>query len=416
MLTNYLKITLAVMQRRKMFTFITLFGISMTLSILIVLTAFYEHIFSGNYPEVNRDRCLYATLLEEENTKESGVRRGPMSLYYINSYIKTLKTPEKVAFSTVPNTINIYGNGKKLRLFFKYTDPVFWEITQFEFLEGKPYTQKDVDNNEQVVIINTDTRDDYFGKGESAVGKTMEINGQNLKVIGVVRGCPITRLVVAADLYLPYHLQKKASADVKEYNGGYTAIVMAKTSADLPKIQQEYAEIVPRIPLLTYGGFKPDRLNAGLSTYFDSIVRDMFFGSGDGSARTRFYLFVTIFALLFMSLPAINLVNINISRILERASEIGIRKAFGASAQKLVTQFVIENIILTIFGGLLAILISAVFIWWFNGSHLIPYADLAINWTVVAVALALSLVFGLMSGVYPAWRMSRLPAVEALKG
>lgn len=416
MLTNYLKITLAVMQRRKMFTFITLFGISMTLSILIVLTAFYEHLFSANYPEPNRERCLYATLIEEQNTKEMGTRRGPMSLYYINTYIKTLKTPEKIGYSTVPNTVNVYGNGKKLRLFFKYTDPVFWEITQFEFLEGKPYIQRDIDNNEHVVIINNETRDDYFGKGVPAVGKMLEINGQHLKVIGVIRGCPITRLVVAADVYMPYHLQKKASTDAKEYNGNYTAIVLAKTPADLPGIQQEYAEIVPRIPLLSYGGFTPDRLNTTLSTYFDCIVRDMFFGGGPGSARTRFYLFVSIFALLFMSLPAINLVNINISRILERASEIGIRKAFGASAQKLVIQFVIENIILTLFGGLLAILISGAFIWWFNGSQLIPYADLAVNWTVVSVALALSLVFGLMSGVYPAWRMARLPAAEALRG
>jgi len=415
MLTNYLKITLAVMQRRKMFTFITLFGISMTLSILIVLAAFYEHIFSASYPEINRDRCLYATLLEEENTKEGGIRRGPMSLFYINTYIKTLKTPEKVAYSTVPNTVNTYGNGKKISLFFKYTDPIFWEITQFEFLEGKPYTQRDIDNNESVAIINDETRDDYFGKNVSAIGKTIEINGQYLRVVGVVRGCPITRMVVAADVYMPWHLQKRASV-TNELNGNYTAIILAKTPADLPKIQQEYADLVPRIPLSETGGFKPDKLNTSLSSYFDSIVRDMFFGAGDSSARSRFYLFVVVFALLFMSLPAINLVNINISRILERASEIGIRKAFGASAQTLVTQFVIENIILTLFGGIVAILISAVFLWWFNNSNLIAYADLAVNWTVVAVALTLSLVFGLMSGVYPAWRMSRLPAVEALKG
>lgn len=415
MLTNYLKITLAIMQRRKMFTFITLFGISMTLSILIVLTAFYEHVFAATYPEVNRDRCLYATLLEEENTKDGGMRRGPFSLFYINTYIKSLKTAEKVAFSTVPNTVNTYGNGKKISLFFKYTDPVFWEITQFEFLEGKPYTQREIDNNESVAIINDQTRDDYFGKGVSAIGKTIEINGQYLRVIGVVRGCPITRLVTAADVYMPYHLQKRSGATT-ELNGSYTAIVLAKSPGDLPKIQQEYAGVLPRIPLQETGGFKPDRLNSSLSSYFDSIVRDMFFGSGNTSARTRFYLFVSLFALLFMSLPAINLVNINISRILERASEIGIRKAFGASAKTLVTQFVIENIILTIFGGVVAILISTAFIWWFNQSNLIAYADLTVNWTVAAVALVLSLVFGLMSGVYPAWRMSRLPAVEALKG
>lgn len=416
MLRNYLKITLAVMQRRKVFTLISLFGISMTLSILIVLTAFYEHLFSANYPESNRDRSLYATLIEEVRTEEGGMRRGPMSLSYIKKYIQPLKSAEKVGFSTQPNTVNTYGNGKKLRLFFKYTDPVFWEITQFEFLEGRPYTQRDIDNNEQVAIINDETRDDYFGKGVSPIGKIIEINGQYLRVVGVVRGCPITRVLVSADVYMPYNLQKKDPEASLSLGGEYTAIVLGKTKADLPKIEQEYSELVPRIPLSTYGGFKPDKLNARLSPYFESLVRDMFFGSAGDTARVRFFTFLAVFALLFMSLPAINLVNINISRILERASEIGIRKAFGASSRILVGQFVTENIIMTLIGGLLAILISALFLWWFNHSQLIAYADLTINWTVVAVALLLSLVFGLMSGVYPAWRMSRLPAVEALRG
>ena len=52
-----------------------------------------------------------------------------------------------------------------------------------------------------------------------------------------------------------------------------------------------------------------------------------------------------------MLLPAINLVNLNVSRILERASEIGVRKAFGASSRTLVGQFVVENVVLTLVGG-----------------------------------------------------------------
>ncbi len=52
-------------------------------------------------------------------------------------------------------------------------------------------------------------------------------------------------------------------------------------------------------------------------------------------------------ALLFMLLPTVNLVNLNVSRIMERASEIGVRKAFGASSRTLVGQFVVENLVLT---------------------------------------------------------------------
>jgi putative ABC transport system permease protein len=313
--------------------------------------------------------------------------------------------------------VNTYGNGHKLSLFFKYTDPIFWEITGFEFLEGRPYTQKEIDNNEAVAVINDITRDDYFGKGVPATGKYIEINGQNLRVIGVVRGCPITRMMVAADIYMPYHLQKQdPNGAIQNLGGSYMAIVMGKSKENLPAIQKEYAELIPKIPLTTVNGFTPDKLNANMSTYFESIVRDIFFSQSGGSIYVRFYAFVVLLALLFMSLPAINLVNINISRILERSSEIGIRKAFGASSRTLVAQFVTENILLTLIGGLLAIVMSSLFLWWFNQSQYIAYADLSINWTVALAALLLSLVFGLMSGVYPAWRMSRLPAVEALRG
>jgi putative ABC transport system permease protein len=66
-------------------------------------------------------------------------------------------------------------------------------------------------------------------------------------------------------------------------------------------------------------------------------------------------------------------------------------------------------------GGLIALILSVGFIYWFNQSQLIPYSDLSIDWKVLAAAFILSLIFGLMSGVYPAWRMSKLPVVEALK-
>lgn len=401
------------MGRRKFFTFISLFGICMTLTVLIVLTAFYEHVFSGNYPEPNNHRTLYSMRVKMVEQARGYSNSGPMSISFINKYLKTLKTPEKVAFTSQPNTVNTYHNGKKLKLFFKYTDPVFWEIAQFDFLEGQPYTQQQVDNNEAVAIINDATRDDYFGKGTPALGKAIEINGKSLRIIGVVRGSPITRLMVSADVYMPYNLQKGDIND-PSYSGSYMAMVLAKSKADLPKVKAEYADVVSRIPPMKFPDFTPDILESQLGSFLETMVIFEFFK--DDSGLSIFYLLLLVFALMFMTLPAINLVNINVSRIMERASEIGIRKAFGASVRTMTHQFIVENIIVTVLGGALALVLSALLLWWFNHSQLIAYADLRIDWTVALVAFVLSLLFGIMSGVYPAWRMSKLPVVEALKG
>ena len=124
---------------------------------------------------------------------------------------------------------------------------------------------------------------------------------------------------------------------------------------------------------------------------------------------------LSIFIFLFLILPTLNLVNINISRIMERSSEIGVRKAFGASSRTLVLQFIVENIILTFLGGVIGIVLSIIFINIFNNSGAIPNGHLAINGTVLLYTFLACLVFGIISGVYPAWRMSRMQVVNALK-
>jgi putative ABC transport system permease protein len=157
-----------------------------------------------------------------------------------------------------------------------------------------------------------------------------------------------------------------------------------------------------------------DQLFTFADTYLESFTRSMF-GKGNESGMGMFYLIIVTFVFLFMLLPTLNLVNINISRIMERSSEIGVRKAFGASSRTLVFQFIVENIILTFLGGLIGIILSFIIISVFNNSQLIANAHLSMNITVMFYSVIACLVFGFISGVYPAWRMSRMQVVNALK-
>ena len=92
--------------------------------------------------------------------------------------------------------------------------------------------------------------------------------------------------------------------------------------------------------------------------------------------------------LLFVLIPTVNLVNINISRIMERASEIGVRKAFGAPARTLVGQFLIENILLTIVGGLVGFVLSIVALRVIDQSGSDRYAQFTLNPRVFAYGMA----------------------------
>jgi putative ABC transport system permease protein len=125
---------------------------------------------------------------------------------------------------------------------------------------------------------------------------------------------------------------------------------------------------------------------------------------------------IVVAMVLFMLLPALNLVNLNTGRIMERRSEIGVRKAFGATSAQLVWQLVVENMLLCLAGGALGLAAARVVLWWLESSQLIPYLKVDLNLAVFGYGLLLSLLFGLMSGVIPAWKMSRLDPVHALKG
>lgn len=411
MLKNYFKIAIAVLKRRKFFTFISLFGISFTLAILIVLTAFYDHLVSPGYPDYHRHRSLYVNSIVQKHTVKQSHSQNPPSFYFLDRFVATLKTPEKVAISSIFEPTNTYVNNRKLVINIKYTNQAFWDVQEFRFLEGKPYNQQQIAAGEKIAVISKGTRDDYFGDAPTVVGRYIETNNIRYRVIGVVDNVPKAMLYSYADMYLPYTLSAADMAN-KQYNGNYTAILLGRSEADLDAMKAEYAAMISKVPIDT-ASF--NYLASSADTYLASFSR-VLGGKAEGdSGVTRFITYVSIFVFLFMLLPTINLVNINTSRIMERSSEIGVRKAFGASSGTLAIQFIVENLILTFLGGLLGLLLSGLILAVVNSSELIPNARLTINFTVLAAFVLACLVFGLMSGVFPAWRMSRMQIVAALK-
>ena len=407
MLKNYFKIAIAVLKRRKFFTFISLFGISFTLTIIIVLAAFIDNILSANYPETNRDRSLYIISMQQRDPVHQGQMSGPLSFYFLNHFVSTMKTPAKVAISSLFASTNTYVNNKKLVINVKYTNADFWDVLQYQFIEGKPYTKQQINNGEHVAVISEDTKKEYFGDVSSVVGKYIEADNVQYRVAGVVKSVPVTQLISSGDLFLPYTVSK-TDYNAKTYMGSYTAVLLANSKSDFTKIKDEYANIVSKLP--------PENKDFNeIHSFADTYLKSFLSFSNAGNGVTIILTVITAFILFVMLLPTLNLININISRILERSSEIGVRKAFGASSKTLVWQFIVENIILTFFGTALGLLFSFIILQVINNSDLISNIHLTINFTVLFYSLIVCLVFGLLSGVYPAWRMSRLQIVTALK-
>jgi putative ABC transport system permease protein len=324
-------------------------------------------------------------------------------------------------FSTAQDAFS-YVNGRRVRSRLKRTDAEFWRILEFTFLEGGPYTAEDVDSGRFVAVISAATRSRFFGGGP-ALGRSLEADGRRFRVVGVVPDVPQLREVPAAEIWTPLTTAKTDSYR-HELMGGFMAILLARSPDDFPAIKAEFKDRLKRLELPDPKRFDhvvavPEtRLERTASLLVAGSPVGRFMGTDDDgrSHLGRFFAAASLLALLFMLLPSVNLVNLSVSRILERASEIGVRKAFGATSRTLVGQFVLENLLLTLVGGLLGFVLAAAVLHGLTESGLVPYAHFALNARVFLWGLLLAVVFGALSGCYPAWRMARLHPVQALGG
>jgi putative ABC transport system permease protein len=415
MLKNYLKVALKVLARRKFFTFISLFGISLTLLVLMVATALIDHSLAPQAPETRSDRTLgiYNMSMRGPDvtwTSEPGYA-------FVDRYVRpmaALPGVERIALASQAATVVSYVGGRKIESKLMRTDGVFWQILDFSFLEGGPFTAEDEKNANFVAVISESTRRRFFGGGP-ALGRTIEADGQRFRVVGVVPDVPSLRLSSAADLWVPISTAK-SSIYKQHFMGGFHALILARSRAYFPPIKAEF-----QARLREAEHHLPDpktykTLKGSADTLFEAAAHQ--FTPGDSTevrpGRVRAALFLLM--LLFMLLPTLNLVNINLSRILDRASEIGVRKAFGASSRTLVGQFIVENLVLTLIGAGVGLVLAGLTLAALNTSGLIPYSRLALNYRIFFYGLAIALFFGVLSGVYPAWRMSKLHPVQALRG
>ncbi|GAB2963523.1 ABC transporter permease [Hymenobacter coalescens] len=413
MLLSYLKIAWKVLLRRKFFTFISLFGISFTLMVLLVLVAAVDHFNGAHAPEKRLDRMLFVNMLVQR-FKDGGSQNSPVSAHFIDTYVRPMRTPELVGFSSLGNSATTFAGNQTQTLSVRYTDANFWRVMDFDYLDGRPYSAVEVKQRARVCVISRHTARIFFGTEHGVTGRTLDIGPYRYRVAGVVPDVPAIRLYSSADVWLPYTLNAAEIGD-RRLDGQYVAMLLAPSREATDAVREEFEQVMHRVPLPDPKRY--DRLAAHADPALAGIVRQI--TSQQESSDDGMSLFLTgcaVLALLFMLLPALNLVNLNVTRIMERASEIGVRKAFGASRQVLVGQFLVENLVLALVGGALGLGLAALVLELLNESQFIAYSHFGLSWRAFAVGLGLTVVFGLMSGVYPAWKMSRLNPNEALRG
>jgi len=440
MFTNYFKLAIKVLGRRKFFTFVSLFGISFTLMVLMLLTSFLDAQLGANKPISEKDRMVFldrgvmkymrldtiweidSTLLDgvmlydstmqtEEN--QSSYSSSSMGWYILNEYLRDLEAVEKTSFYSGGRTFDFFLKSKKMSLSGNYTDANFWQIYDFEFLEGQPFLAQQVENQAQVIILNTKTAEAFFGKTAGVVGETINLEGKNYEVIGVVKRPSTAVSALNSDVFLPLTHINPRRLEGQDMLGPFEAVFMAYQPNQKEDIIAELKHIADNMQMPN-----PERYNRLIltgKTFTEGFASDLLEQDKPKKSKRTMILILGGLLSLFVLIPTLNLINLNISRILERSDEIGVRKAFGATARHILTQFVFENVILTFIGGTIGLALGLLALSIFNKSQVLGDVILHFNMNVFLYSLFICLIFGILSGIIPAFRMSRMNIINALK-
>jgi putative ABC transport system permease protein len=412
MFRNYLLTAWKVFMRRKLFTAINLACIVLTLVVLMVIASLLETAIFPKGVEGKSDRFLQIIMVRMDSEGSHSISRTPLGFKLIDKYLKPMPGVERVAAVTIPQPVSVYQGDRVSELQMRRTDADYWKVLDFQLLAGRLPTADDDAGGRLVAVVNRSTAHKLFAGPAAAVGQKIDVGGRNFEIIGVVEDA--LHVNAYSDIWAP--LSTFSSSDYRNgLTGQFFALILANKAADLPRIRRDVERVASGV--VSDDPAKWTRIRFWADSKLDLFAR-LTVGNDEGpdSRAGKLLAIIGGAMLLFMLLPALNLVNLNTGRIMERRSEIGVRKAFGATSVQLAAQLVVENVLLCLAGGLIALVATAGALRWIESADLIPYLQVQMDLAVFGYGLLIATVFGLLSGVIPAWKMSRLDPVHALKG
>ena len=426
----YLKQAMQMLRQNKFFSIIYITGTGLAITMVMILAILYYFRTGNIAPEINRERMLviqHGKILNKTEGQGNGSSR--LSYPTIKECFFSMQTPEAVTailpigeqteFIQTPGSDEVY-NGLVMG-----TDVAFWKIFQFRFLAGKPYTEEEFTSGIRKAVVSESLARRLFNTSD-ATGKTFLLNFEEYQVSGVVEDVPSIAQFCYAEMWIPFTNRPSQIQGSKWCDfilGHMQLYILAKKPGDFDAIRREAEENCRR-----YSANIP-QYNFVLNEQPDTVLRAWL--RTDSFASPKFMkLFIQIFSVIFLLLlvPSINLTGMTASRMKKRMEELGIRKAFGAQNRTLLLQILYENLLLTLLGGLIGLLISYGLIFmlkgWllgnydWDGSSLTASIDLSpgmlINPAIFGYTLIFCLILNLMSALVPAWRALRRPIVDAL--
>ena len=348
------------MRQNKLFSSIYITGTGLSIAFTMVLFIIYYVKFAPVYPEYNRSRTLVIDMMnvtQKDNPGNYSCNHGVS--YKVVDMLKDLPHLDKIGASsmmgnylgyalTMPESNEVYMPIVNL------TDRGFWEVFTFDFIDGKPYEQADVEAGLPKAVISESLAKRIFTRSDVA-GEYIDFDGKDVQVCGVVKDASTATPITVGEIYLPLYFCDQLRPSSFDYglSGSVQLYLTAPSEDDIEPLRSEVQEVFKQHNL------QDTELDNNLlnqpDVWWKNYFRTECNHEPDIAKAVRSILYMLL-ALLFI--PAMNLCGMISSRMDERLSEMGLRKAYGATNRSLIGQILTENLLLTIIGGLLGLALA----------------------------------------------------------
>ena len=442
---GYFRQALALIREERLFSGIYIVGTALAIAFTMVMAVVYYIKLAPIYPEPNRARTVYfeGLCIEADNggKGQTGFSAQAYEEWFKNSPNIEYCSPTLLAAGTGKtqgkcHSFVVRGKDDYVDVVRNEVNADYFKIYEYNFLSGRAFTSKEVDDNEKVCVISDALAERLFGKGVEAVGKTVEMeSGPEVRVVGVFRGGSQLAPDSYADIIYP--LLNGVVMGIP-YQGLYSIVATVKDDDHLRALKQELDDVAARtqqahpevLDAFSFGG-DPKRklvLTRDMETHPMHVLktenREGSLSTVTGWQLVKHYAGI-IFVLLFV--PALNLCGIVAGRMERRSAEMAVRKTFGARRSTLLSQVVAENLVLTTIGGIIGLVLSWLAIYgmrreilgmFFDNSTLstapVVEGEMLFAPTLFVGAFAAILLLNLLAAVVPAWWNLRKPIVEAM--
>ena len=396
-------IALDTLRAHKLRTFLTLLGVVIATTTLIVVMSVVngmnlyiaDHIANLGANVFVLSQFNWAT--QDEEWLRERRRNKPIRLEDFQFLKENLPGYKNIGASAWfrPSPEVRYKEHTLYDLDFSGQTPTIIDMEQQQVGYGRFFTQSEYDHDASVCFIGQDLVDEFFSNVDP-LGKTISLGGKPFRVVGVAKRIGKT-LGQSQDYFVQIPVTTLQKLFVARPN--MDVIIQAGNADAMMELKDEVTALMRARHHVPYHEKDDFGLNAS-----DTIM-----GLWQRLTGTIFGLTIAVVA-VFMVVGGIVIMNIMLASVTERTHEIGVRKSLGARRRDILLQFIIESGVMAGVGGLIGILLAVVIA---KLVDMVFTASVPIN--AIVVGLLLSTGVGLFFGIYPATRASKLDPIEALR-